>query len=136
MVKTAAQIPLLIALALPVFAQNHTASDLGRTLREAGLDPTECYRVRDIEFSQEDAQFYLTSGYLIFGKPVNGAPVTVCCERDAYAESGIRVAGLAGPRPRRAPTSRPICRRSYCPRPTAPCRRTSAPRSARSLPTI
>ena len=26
--------------------------------------------------SEEDAQFYLTDGYIIFGKPVNGAPVT------------------------------------------------------------
>ncbi len=68
-------------LALPVAAQTR-AADLGRTLRAAGLDPGECYRVREVEFSEEDAQFYLTSGYLVFGKPVNGAPVTAVFTAD------------------------------------------------------
>ena len=58
-----------------LLAQPPSAADLGRAVLTAGLDPTACYRVRDLEISQEDAQFYLTDGYLIFGKPVNGAPV-------------------------------------------------------------
>ena len=59
-----------------------TAADLGRAVRAAGLDPAECYRVHDIEFLQEDMQFYLTSGYLIFGKPVNGNPVAAVFSAD------------------------------------------------------
>ncbi|HYA17665.1 MAG TPA: M1 family aminopeptidase [Bryobacteraceae bacterium] len=80
--KFPALIGFLVALSLPAFPQTHTAASLGRALREAGLNPAECYRVRDIEFSQEDAQFWLTSGYLIFGKPVNGAPVAALFTAD------------------------------------------------------
>lgn len=46
------------------------AADLARSLREAGLDPAECYRVRDLNLNKEGARFYFTDGYLIFGKPV------------------------------------------------------------------
>jgi hypothetical protein len=66
---------VLAALTMALQAQTPSAADLGRAVLTAGLDPTACYRVRDLEISQEDAQFYLTDGYLIFGKPVNGAPV-------------------------------------------------------------
>jgi hypothetical protein len=67
---------LSVALVCPLFAQVHTAAELGRAVLDAGLDPSACYRVRDLEIFEEDAQFYLTDGYLIFGKPVNGAPVS------------------------------------------------------------
>ena len=46
-------------------AQTHTASDLGRAIVTAGLDPAACYRVRDLAISQEEAHFYLTDGYII-----------------------------------------------------------------------
>jgi len=49
---------------------------LGKAVLSARLDPSACYRVRDLEISEEDARFYLTDGYIIFGKPVNGAPVS------------------------------------------------------------
>jgi hypothetical protein len=62
--------------AVPAFGQASKAAGLGRTVISAGLDPSECYRVRDMEFSVDDARFYLTEGYLIFGKAVNGAPLT------------------------------------------------------------
>src|SRR5689334_2921380 len=80
--RPAASIFVLMAAAPLVFAQTHTAADLGRALLTAGLDPAECYHVRDVEISQEDAQFYLTDGYLIFGKPVNGAPVAAVFSAD------------------------------------------------------
>jgi hypothetical protein len=64
----------LTAAALP--GQTQTAADLGRAIRTTTLDPAECYRIHDLEFSEEDVQFYLGNGYLIVGKPVNGAPVT------------------------------------------------------------
>ena len=67
-------IPLICAASL--FAQSHTASDLGHQVLAADLDPEECYHIRDIQIHQDDATFYLTEGYLIFGKPVNGAPVS------------------------------------------------------------
>lgn len=58
------------------------AADLGRAVIAAGLDPSECYRVRDLEISEQDAHFYLTDGYLIFGKSVNGAPVSAVFSGD------------------------------------------------------
>jgi len=58
------------------------AADLGNSLIGAGLDPTQCYRVRDLEISEHGAQFFLTSGYLIFGKPVDGSPVTAVFTAD------------------------------------------------------
>jgi hypothetical protein len=41
-------------------------------LRDAGLDPDACYRVRDLSFQRDDLRFYLTEGHLIFSKPVEG----------------------------------------------------------------
>lgn len=69
---------LLLWLALAIFpaclsSQSPTAlSELAAQIREAGLDPDECYRVRDLDFTREDARIYLTDGFLIFGKAVNG----------------------------------------------------------------
>jgi hypothetical protein len=74
---------LLVLLFLPLAAaQSHAAADLGRAVVAAGLDASECYRVRDLELSEEDAHFYLTEGYLIFGKPVNGAPLSAVFSAD------------------------------------------------------
>lgn len=73
---------LAAALACPLFAQSHAAADLGRAILTAGLDSSACYRVRDLEIDEEDAQFYLTDGYLIFGKPVNGAPISAVFTSD------------------------------------------------------
>ena len=62
---------LVLALASPLLATT-AAADLARDVREAGLDPEECYRVRDLNFSRDDLRFYFTDGYLIFRKAVNG----------------------------------------------------------------
>lgn len=45
---------------------------LAREIRGIQLDPTECYRVRDLDFTREDARIYLTEGYLIFGQAIAG----------------------------------------------------------------
>ena len=70
------------ALALLLPAQSHTAADLGKQIAGAGLDSTECYRIRDLEISKDEARFYLTDGYLMFGKPVNGGPLTAVFSAD------------------------------------------------------
>jgi hypothetical protein len=57
--------PLLLAAETPGVQYAHA-------IHEAGLDPQECYRVRDIAFARDDVHIYFTDGYLIFGKPVNG----------------------------------------------------------------
>lgn len=67
---------LIFCLATHSTAQTHVATDLAHQVLSASLNPNECYHVRDIEIHQQDVTFYLTEGYLIFGTPVNGAPVS------------------------------------------------------------
>jgi hypothetical protein len=62
---------LLAACVLPAVAAD-TAADVARQIRDAGLDPDACYRVRDLNFNKDDLKFYLTDGYLIFSRPVQG----------------------------------------------------------------
>jgi hypothetical protein len=84
---------VLVCLGFSLLAQSPpaapaTAADLGRALLAAGLDPSTCYRVRDLEIQEEDAEFYLTDGYLIFGKPVNGAPVAAVFSTEVSGGDG------------------------------------------------
>jgi hypothetical protein len=61
---------LLALLAAPLPAEN--AARIAAELRGTVLDEAECYRVREMTFLRGDARFYLTDGYLIFAKPVEG----------------------------------------------------------------
>src|ERR1700733_8723153 len=67
-------LPALILLASlrPAFAL--TAADLGDEIQHVSLDPAECYRVLDLNFSKEDVKVYLGAGYLVFTKPVFRKP--------------------------------------------------------------
>ena len=47
-------------------------ADLARAIREAPLDPEQCYLVRDLSFNRDDIKLYFNDGYLIFTKPVAG----------------------------------------------------------------
>jgi hypothetical protein len=58
---------LLISILLAAGLYGGQGNDLMKTIRESGLDATECYRVRDISFGRDEAQIFLTDGYLIFG---------------------------------------------------------------------
>lgn len=79
---------ILLALAASVSAQTHIASDLAHEILSASLNPAECYHVREIQIHQEDVTFYLTEGYLIFGTPVNGAPVSAVFTTDVEGGDG------------------------------------------------
>jgi hypothetical protein len=61
----------LLTLA-PVCSANTSGAELMKSIRDAGLDPNECYRVRDLSFARDEAQFFFTDGYLIFGRPIDG----------------------------------------------------------------
>jgi len=66
---------LLAAAGLVAFTGHAAAaspSELLRAIQENSLDPTACYRVRDLSFAKEDVRVYLNEGYLIFTKPVDG----------------------------------------------------------------
>jgi hypothetical protein len=62
----------VLALSTYGFAAGPSAAELARSIRDAGLDPDQCYRVREVSFQKEDIRVYLTEGYLIFSKPVAG----------------------------------------------------------------
>jgi hypothetical protein len=71
----AAAAALLLTVGIQSGAEPPTegaAVRLASAIRNAGLDPNACYRVRELAFSREDIRFYLTDGYLIFGNPVEG----------------------------------------------------------------
>jgi hypothetical protein len=63
----------LFLIGVSCFAAGPTAAELAKQIHDAGLDPDECYRVRDLSFQKEDIRIYLTDGYLIFSKPVAGS---------------------------------------------------------------
>ncbi len=65
----------LLVLAAGLQAAGPTA-DLARRLADAGLDPDSCYHVRDLSLARGDIRFYFNDGYLVFGKPVDGARVS------------------------------------------------------------
>ncbi len=63
-----------LILATSLFAT--TATDVARAVGDAGLDPGECYRVRDLHFSADRAKFFFSDGYLILGRPIQGQRIT------------------------------------------------------------
>ena len=66
-------LPALVLLASlrPAFAL--AAAELGDEIQHVSLDPAECFKVLDLNFSKEDIKVYLGSGYLVFAKPVQGS---------------------------------------------------------------
>ena len=52
--------------------QDPAGATMTRAIRDAVVDSSACYRVRELNFTKEDLKFYLTDGYLIFAKPVLG----------------------------------------------------------------
>ncbi len=77
---------LLTALTLTATTDPQTAAAYSKLLQDASLDPQECYRVREITLQREDIKIYLTYGYLIFGKPVNGQRVSAVFTADGENE--------------------------------------------------
>lgn len=60
---------IVMAFALPTFAA--TAAEELQKIQNLGLDPQQCYRVRDVFLEREDVKFYFIDGYVIFAKPLN-----------------------------------------------------------------
>jgi len=57
---------------VPLRAALPTAVEIARLLHDDSIDPNECYRVTELEYSKEDLKIYFTEGFLAFAKPVNG----------------------------------------------------------------
>ncbi|HWY47945.1 MAG TPA: M1 family aminopeptidase [Bryobacteraceae bacterium] len=78
---------LILAFAAPLLHAG-AAADLAHDIAQAGLDPQECYRVRDLTLTKEDLRLYFTEGYLIFGKPIGDAPVSAVFVTSAQGGDG------------------------------------------------
>jgi len=78
---------LSLLAALAALAQDRGGA-LTRSIHDAGLDPTECYRVRDLSIVREDLKLYFTDGYLIFGKPVAGQRLSAVFSGDVEGGDG------------------------------------------------
>ncbi|HEY2843819.1 MAG TPA: M1 family aminopeptidase, partial [Bryobacteraceae bacterium] len=57
-------------------------------MRDAGLDPDQCYRVRDLSLYKEDIRLYFNEGYLIFSKPVAGERLAAVFTSDVEGGDG------------------------------------------------
>lgn len=62
-----------------------TAAQLGVLLAHTELDPEACYRVNDLRIAREDVKVYLTSGYLLLAKKVNGVRTAALFSADVDA---------------------------------------------------
>jgi hypothetical protein len=82
---------ILLAAALfpasPLFPAT-TASDIARAVIDAGFDPNECYRLRDLTFSADRAKFFFADGYLILGRPIQGRRITALFSTDVEGGDG------------------------------------------------
>ncbi|MFN0170952.1 MAG: M1 family metallopeptidase [Bryobacteraceae bacterium] len=65
---------IALLLALPALAAS-AAAETALQINSVELDTTACFRVRDLPFVREDLRFYLTDGYLLLSKPVEGVRI-------------------------------------------------------------
>lgn len=81
---------LLLLLPVPLLPVQaaETAAALAQSIRSAGLDGEECYRVRDLNFTREDLKVFLTDGFLIFSKPVAGRRLAAVFSADTEGGDG------------------------------------------------
>lgn len=79
---------LLSILAVGARAAGPSAADTARAVRDAGLDPDQCYRVRDLSLYKEDIRLYFNDGYLIFSKPVAGERIAAVFSADVEGGDG------------------------------------------------
>ncbi len=79
---------MLLVLPLAGWAAGPTAAETARAVRDAGLDPDQCYHVRDLSLYKEDIRLYFNDGYLIFSKPVAGQRVAAVFTADVEGGDG------------------------------------------------
>ena len=65
---------LLLLLSVSVCLHGAAGQDLLKQLSTTPLDASECYRIREVHLMLDEAQLFLTDGYLIFTKSVGNAP--------------------------------------------------------------
>jgi len=80
---------LAAGLLLPLVACAATGGAVAdHSVRALELDAAECYRVHELQINKDDIHIYLTDGYLIFAKPVDGARIAAVFTADVEAGDG------------------------------------------------
>lgn len=72
-------------------ASDGRAAAIGAQLRSEGLDPQQCYRVRDLALVRDEVRLYFTDGYLMFGKPINGRRTAAVFVADEEGDAEVLV---------------------------------------------
>jgi hypothetical protein len=79
---------LPLVLPMPGWAAGPTVAETARAVKGAGLDPDQCYRVRDLSLYKDDIKLYFNDGYLIFSKPVAGQRIAAVFSGDVEGGDG------------------------------------------------
>jgi hypothetical protein len=79
---------LVLCAAAAAAAAPPSGAEIARAIREAGLDPDACYRVRDLGYFKDDIKLYFNDGYLIFSRPVMGERLTAVFSADVEGGDG------------------------------------------------
>jgi len=89
--RTAAQFARLATAALAVWFSagaaraGVSAAETARLLAQNGFDADACYRIHNIDLTEEDLRIYLTSGYLMLSKKVAGTRPAALFSADVEA---------------------------------------------------
>ncbi len=77
LLQSVRQIAYLVAVlfAIPPLLRAGIGAQTSEAIRTVELDPQNCYRVRELQFTRGDVQFSFSDGYLIFSRPVLDAPI-------------------------------------------------------------
>ena len=86
--KVVRRVVFLLILPLAAWAAGASATETARAVKDAGLDPDQCYRVRDLSLFKEDIKLYFNEGYLIFSKPVAGERIAAIFTADVEGGDG------------------------------------------------
>jgi hypothetical protein len=79
---------LLMALCFTPSMAGQTAADQLDAIQNLRLDPTQCFRVRDVFLEREDVKLYFVDGHVIFAEPVNGRTLAALFVATAPTDEG------------------------------------------------
>ncbi|MEZ5365096.1 MAG: M1 family aminopeptidase [Bryobacterales bacterium] len=78
----------LFVVCFPALLTAGEAQDRLDELLAVRLDPTRCWRIRDLFLEREDFKFYLNDGYLILSEPYHGRDVAALFLAESSLDSG------------------------------------------------
>lgn len=79
---------LAIAIGSVSSLTGQTAADQLDAIQNLRLDPTQCFRVRDVFLEREDVKLYFVDGHVIFVEPLNGRTLAALFVATAPTDEG------------------------------------------------